>query len=98
MDIGLLILRLLHIFGGVFWVGMSAFTLLAPVLNANKAEAEKALGRLFINSKLHIVFPIAALSTIVSGLLLFARGWSGTPAMWFGIGGGAAIIAFILGG
>jgi hypothetical protein len=100
MDIGLFILRLLHIFGAIFWVGFGSFIFITPFISTDKAEAGRTLGKLFMSSKLSIVFPIAALSTVISGILLYLRNWSGVQngaSMTFGIGGAAGILAFIIG-
>jgi uncharacterized membrane protein len=101
----LLLLRFVHIVGGVFWVGSGLFTafFLAPALTSSGANAGQifaALGR----RRLFIVLPVVALLTIGSGVRLmwitsngFAAAYrasaTGRTLMWSGV---AAIAAFLL--
>lgn len=105
MSIELLILRLIHILCGIFWVGSGLFTGLflfpalampgiqpGPVVNALRARG------------LMTALPVVALLTIGSGLRLMALASAGFSSAWFGTSpgrayasaGAAAIIAFAI--
>lgn len=106
MDIYTIILRLLHILAGVFWVGavwmMIGF--LQPTAEATGPEGQKFMQRLF-QSKLPRVMSAAAGTNVLAGLLLYWKDSGGFRLDWittaaglsFTIGGVAAIIAFVLG-
>jgi uncharacterized membrane protein len=101
----LLLLRFVHIVGGVFWVGSGLFTafFLAPALTSSGANAGQifaALGR----RRLFVALPVVALLTIGSGARLmwitsggFAAAYRasamGRTFIW---SGAAAIAAFLL--
>jgi uncharacterized membrane protein len=100
----LIVLRLVHVLGGMFWVGSGLFTtfFLAPALK----EAGPAAGQLMAGlqkRRLYSVLPIVAVLTILSGLRLM---WivSAGDAHWFvhrvghtyAVSGAFAIIAFVL--
>jgi hypothetical protein len=100
-----IILRFVHIGAGATWVGMMTFTtfFLAPAMGDVGPESGKIMAAL-TKRKLLTVMPLLAVLTIVSGLWLFARfsnmqpGVMNSPmGMTLGIGGAAAIIAFVLG-
>jgi uncharacterized membrane protein len=105
MAIELLILRLIHILCGIFWVGSGLFTALflfpamatpgiqpGPVINALRQRG------------LMTALPVAALLTIGSGLRLmwltsagFSGAWFSTaPGHAYASAGAAAIIAFLV--
>jgi hypothetical protein len=106
MDIYVIILRLLHILAGVFWVGaiwmMVGF--LMPTAQASAPEGPKFIQRL-MQSRLPKVLSAAAGTNILAGLLLYWRYTGGfnlnlittAAGLSFTIGGVAAIIAFVLG-
>lgn len=106
MDIYVIILRLLHILGGVFWVGavwmMVGF--LMPTSQASAPEGPKFMQRLF-QGRLPKVMSAASGINILSGLLLYWKDSGGLRLDWittaaglsFTIGGVLAIIAFVLG-
>ena len=106
MALELLVLRLVHVVGGMFWVGAGLFSgiFLLPAL----AEAGPAAGAVMGSMRrrrLFVVLPTIALLTILSGLRLmwitsggFARGYFATASgATFAAAGGAAIVAFLLG-
>ncbi len=106
MDALMITLRLLHVVLGVFWAGalfFLAWFLIPSVRDAGPdgAKVVQALQqRGFMN-----VLPIAALLTILSGVVLmwrvsagFQPAWSRSPTgMSLGIGAVAAIVAFGIG-
>ena len=106
MSTELYILRLVHILGGIFWLGSGLFTtfFLMPALGRiGPANAGPLMGALQ-QRRLFTVLPIVALLTILSGLRLFQIASAGfAPAylasptgktfLWSGI---AAVAAFLL--
>lgn len=106
MSAELLVLRLVHILGGIFWLGSGLFTtfFLMPALGrAGPAAVGPIMGALQ-QRRLFTVLPVIAVLTILSGLRLFqivSAGFSpayvsspmGQTYLWSGI---AAVVAFLL--
>lgn len=105
MQVELLVLRLVHVLGGIFWVGSGLFTtffLIPALTKAGPATAGPVMANLQ-QQKLYTVLPAVALLTILSGIRLM---WilSGGDPHWFAhraghtyaASGALAIIAFIL--
>jgi uncharacterized membrane protein len=102
-----LLLRLIHILAGIFWVGV-AF-LMAGFLIPTVRETGEAGGRfmqhLMLRRRLPVFMGIAMLLTILSGFTMYGRlvaatngAWAGTrPGMAYGIGGLAAVLGAVLG-
>lgn len=102
-----LVLRLLHIVGGVFWAG--AVFLMVGFIFPSVRDAGPG-GALFMQRiqrrRLPVFMNGAAGLTMLSGLILYGRAialtdgaWARTSsAMVFGIGGVATILAAIIGG
>lgn len=105
MDWAAIILRIIHIFSGVFWVGaawMAAF-FLVPTAIALGPDAGKFMSYLTNVRRYPIVSSIAAILTVLAGITLYWKDFGGinisTPAaLTFTIGGLAGIIALIIGG
>ena len=78
MDIYVVILRLIHIFSGIFWVGTNFFSLffLTPSVIAAGPAGGAVMGRL-ASSRFPVVIGTAAVLTIVAGSLLFWKDSSG---------------------
>lgn len=101
-----IVLRLLHILGGVFWVGAAWMIpgFLYPTANAAGPEGTKFLQRLF-QSRLPALISAGAGLNILAGLLLYWRDsghlrvdWITTRAgLAFTTGGVASIVAFVIG-
>ena len=101
-----IVLRLLHILGGVFWVGAAWMIagFLYPTANAAGPEGTKFLQRLF-QSRLPALVSAAAGLNILAGLLLYWRDSLGLRVDWitsraglaFTVGGLSAIAAFVIG-
>jgi uncharacterized membrane protein len=105
MHVELLILRLVHILGGIFWVGTVLFTtvFLVPALAASGANVGQIMGALQRRGFM-IVMPIIGLLTIGSGLRLMYIVSDGNDAFFrtpmgraLSIGGASAILAFLIG-
>jgi uncharacterized membrane protein len=102
-----LLLRLVHIVGGIFWVGamflMAGF--LIPTARATGRDGGKFMQHLMLQRKLPVYLASAMLLTVVSGLILYGRlvaatdgAWAGTPpGIAYGAGGLAAILGAGLG-
>jgi uncharacterized membrane protein len=96
-----IVLRLIHILAGIFWVG-SAFVMagfLVPTMRETGREGGRFIQHLMQRRRLPIFLGIAMLLTILSGLTIYARmtaathgSWAGTtPGIAYGVGGLAAI-------
>jgi uncharacterized membrane protein len=104
MSIVLVILRLIHIVGGVFWAGgtfvMVGF--LTPTVNAAGPEGPRFMQRLMGEKRLSAALAVAALLTSLSGILLYLHysgnfnpQWLSTKAgMALTIGGVAGLLAY----
>jgi uncharacterized membrane protein len=106
MPTELLVLRLVHILGGIFWLGSGLFTtfFLIPALGRVGPSAVGPVMGALQQRKFFTVLPIVALLTILSGLRLFqivSAGFApaymgsrtGQTFLWSGI---AAVAAFLL--
>jgi uncharacterized membrane protein len=102
-----LLLRLIHILAGIFWVG--AMFIMAGFLIPTVRETGEAGGRfmqhLMLRQRLPVFLGIATLLTIISGFAMYGRlvsatngAWAGTPpGIAYGVGGLAAVLAAVLG-
>lgn len=105
MNAELLVLRLVHILGGIFWVGSLMFTsfFLMPALGSSPAVAGEVMAGLQ-KRRLFTLLPIVALLTILSGLRLlwiasvgFSDAYLSTSTgRTFSASAVAAIVAFLL--
>lgn len=106
MTAEILVLRLVHILSGIFWLGSALFTtfFLAPAV-ATLGPAGGALMAALRQRRLMTYLPLAALLTILSGLRLMWITSSGFSAHYVASAGGrtyivagiAAIIGFLVG-
>jgi hypothetical protein len=99
-----IVLRLIHILGGIFWVG--AMILLAgfliPTVRATGREGGRFMQTLMQQQRLQFYLGLAALS----GVTMYARlaaathgAWAGSrPGIAYGVGAAAAILAAAAGG
>ncbi len=102
-----LLLRLIHILAGIFWVG--AMFLLAgfllPAARATGREGGSFMQHLMQQRRLPMYLAIAMLLTVLSGFILYGRvvaatngAWAGTPpGIAYGVGGLAAVLGAVLG-
>jgi uncharacterized membrane protein len=101
-----LLMRLLHVVLGVFWVGTLIFvaTLLMPSVRDTGPDGGKVMFALMKRGYMSVI-PVVALVTLLSGFWLYwqdmlAGGdtWAGSmSARIFGAGGLAALVAFGIG-
>lgn len=106
MGFGLAAARIIHVLGGVIWVGSMFFVsmfLIPSVTEAGPDGAKVMAG--MAKRKWMIVVPIIALLTMLSGIWLFWRvsmGFnsaymSSGPGRTYSLGGTMAIIGFLIG-
>lgn len=106
MDPLVIVLRLVHVVAGALWVGMATFATyyLQPAVQEVGPDGGKVMAAVQRRG-LMTVMPILAIATLISGLWLYLRAAGGQhaafassgPGMAFGIGGLAAIVAWIMG-
>lgn len=108
MDLYMLILRIIHIFGGVFWVGATAINLifLVPAVRNSGAEGMKFMQTLMGHHRFPVAIGTSAWLTILAGILLYWRDSAGLQLSWiaspvgmgFTVGALAGLAGFLLGG
>jgi uncharacterized membrane protein len=108
VDVVLLLLRIIHIGTGVFWVG-AAFALFLFVEPSTKVleppERKKFLDELIKGRRYSTAILVASTLTILAGAVLYWRASGGLNATWitsatglgFTIGALAAIVSWLLG-
>jgi hypothetical protein len=107
MDVYLIILRVLHIAAGVFWVGAAAlfFFFVEPTVKELGPTGGAFMGHLAQKKKMPVAILASAGLTILAGILLYLRSSGGFDLDWitsstgltFTIGGLAGIAAFLIG-
>ncbi|MFN8412383.1 MAG: hypothetical protein U0Z26_08345 [Anaerolineales bacterium] len=101
------LLRIIHIVGGVFWVG-AALTMtlyIVPTIRATGEAGQKFMGQFMGKTNFTAVITTASILNILAGFILygitsnwFTSAWSRTgPGMGFGIGAGFALIGWVFG-
>lgn len=106
MQVELVVLRIVHVLGGIFWVGSALFTgfFLMPALAAAGPAAGQVMGAMQ-RRRLFTVLPAVAILTMLSGLRLLQIASGGfSPAYFasasgrvFAWGGVLAIAGFAFG-
>ena len=106
MDYYFLLLRIVHVLGGVFWVGGSIMMtfFIGPTAGATAEAGQKFIGHLMNNLKFSQRMSAAAGLTVLAGVLLYVRDassssqWVSTSAgRGFGIGAVFGLIGFVYG-
>jgi uncharacterized membrane protein len=102
-----LLLRLIHILGGIFWVGSAVLVagFLLPTVRATGPEGGRFMQHLMGRRRLPVYLAIAMLLTVLSGFVMYARvaaatngAWAGTPpGIAYGLGGLAAVLGAVTG-
>jgi hypothetical protein len=103
-----LVLRFVHIVGGVFWVG-AVFLMVGfifPTVRATGPIGGRFMQEVMQRRRLSVFMNTAAGLTMLSGIIMYGRIMAATNGAWgetaagmtFGIGGLATILAAILGG
>jgi len=106
VDSLVVVLRLTHVVCGVLWVGFAVFAglLLMPALQEVGPDGGKVVGALQRRG-LMTIMPLLAFGTLIPGIWLYARDSAGfqpsfmssSVGMTFGLGGLAALTAFVVG-
>lgn len=107
MNYPVLVLRLIHIMSGVFWVGGSIVLALfiSPAVAATGEAGQKVLAHIVTRGKISVMISIAAGLTVLAGGWLYwidsgglTSGWTYSPAGWgFATGAIFAIVGFVFG-
>jgi len=105
MDYLMLILRLTHIFAGVFWVGATLTTsfYVRPTTEATGEAGQQILHHLMAKARLSTAMTAAAILTILAGYSMYwidSNGFSSPwihsgPGIGFAIGGAAGLLGFL---
>lgn len=105
MNYLMLILRLTHIFAGVFWVGATLTTTfyLRPTLEATGDAGQKVIQPLIKNTRLFTAMTVAGTLTVLAGYTMywidsngFSSSWTHSgPGIGFAIGGAAGLLGLI---
>jgi uncharacterized membrane protein len=106
MDIYMIILRIVHILSGIFWVGTAFFFVLffEPTIKAAGPAGGTVMGRLTL-TRFPMVMALSSILTVAAGFLLYLKdsggfqiNWISTPSgITITIGSVAGILAFLLG-
>lgn len=102
MDIFMIVLRLIHILSGVFWVGsalVSAF-FLAPAVAATGPAGQQMMAHMITKGRMSVRITAAAILTVLAGAVLYWRDSQGLSSPWtysaagwgFGIGAVFALV------
>jgi uncharacterized membrane protein len=96
MNILIILLRLIHIVSGAFWVGSAIFTdlFLSPAVAANGDAGQKLMGYMVTKGRLSVRVRAAAILTVLAGGVLYwidsgglTSAWTTSATGWgFGIG------------
>jgi hypothetical protein len=104
----MIVLRLLHILAGIFWVGtiflIAGF--LIPTLRETGREGGRFMQHLMQQCRLQVFLGLAMLLTVLSGVIMYARLAAATHGAWaesrpgiaYGVGALSAILAAAIGG
>ncbi len=107
MNYLIIALRLIHILGGIFWVGGAVllFFFITPAIGASGEAGQKFIGQLMGRTRLVSIMSAAAGANVLAGAFLywidsdgFTSAWlrSG-PGIGFGLGAVFALIGFAVG-
>lgn len=108
MNVLMLVLRILHIVGGVFWVGsamMSTF-FLGPAVRASGDSGRAVMGYLVSKARISTRITASSVTTVLAGLALYWIDSAGLSSPWttsgaglgFAIGGLLALLGMGFGG
>jgi uncharacterized membrane protein len=107
MDLYMVVLRVVHILAGIFWVGTLLFLLgfLLPAVRATGPGGGAFMQSLLRRTRFMLAMPVAALVTTAAGVLLYYRVSDHFNSDWMGSTGGvvlsigalAGIGAFLIG-
>ena len=103
----MIVLRLIHIIGGMFWIGSTLLMILfiLPSVNATRDSGQRFLSHFLIKTHYGRVLGLSAILTMLAGAILYWIDSAGFTSQWtrsgpgwgFGLGGVFGIIGFISG-
>lgn len=105
MTILMIILRIIHIFSGVFWVGVSIFNIgfLQPTLQSTGGEGQKVMQHLTSRTRFTVTVYTAATLSLLSGLIMYwilfefrLSALSSGYGLLLTLGGIAGLIAWVI--
>ncbi|MFQ5945958.1 MAG: hypothetical protein ACE5NC_06855 [Anaerolineae bacterium] len=90
MDLYVILLRIVHIFSGVFWVGAVAFMVffIQPTAVALGPDAQKFMQHLIFRRRLTDVVLTTAFLNVIAGILLYWEASAGLRLDWITTGAG----------
>ena len=107
MNYLVLLLRLVHVISGIFWVGsvLLLFFILGPTINSSGEAGQKIMGLLQTRARLTAVLSAAAGLTVLAGGSLYWIDSNGFTSAWlrsgpgigFGLGAFFALVGFVFG-
>lgn len=107
MNFLVIILRLLHILSGVFWVGAALMLtfFISPTVGATKEAGQGFMRHFMGNTKFNLAMWTAAITTVIAGALLFWIDSNGLTSAWthsgpgigFSVAAGFALLGLIVG-
>ncbi len=97
MNIFVLVLRLLHVVGGIFWVGAALLMnfFIAPTIRATGDGGRQFAGHFMARTRFTMAMNVAVLSTAVAGFLLLGLDSDWFRSQWLHSGAG---VGFTIGG
>jgi uncharacterized membrane protein len=102
-----IVLRVIHILSGVFWVGSAIFTgfFVSPAVAATAEAGQKFMAHLVTKSRVTARITAAAILTVLAGAALYWIDSQGLTSLWttsgpgigFGLGALFAIVGLVFG-
>lgn len=106
MDYVVILLRLIHIVGGIAWVGSSLVLnfYVGPTVAATQEGGQQFMRHLMLRTRFTQALSGAAIMTVLAGIALYARdagagpAWqSSGPGIGYGIGGAFGLAGLVFG-
>jgi len=102
MYLFLIILRLVHVLAGAFWVGAALMLtfFISPTVNATQDAGKRFMGHFMGKTKFNLAMWSSALLTVIAGSILYWFNSNGFRSVWMSSGPGigysiAAFFAFL---
>jgi len=92
-NILLIILRIIHIFSGIAWVGWGLFMLLffVPTMQRLGPDGGKFMQNMLVHTQYALFLPLSAVLTVLSGIWMFIIVSSGFNVNWISQGQGIVL-------
>ena len=107
MNYLLLVLRLIHIVGGVFWVGSALLMnfFIGPTIRETGDAGKQFAGHFMTRTKFTVVMNVSVFATLIAGFWLYGIDSNWLTSTWmhsgagtgFGLGAFFALIGFVTG-